>query len=78
MDRGAGLVTDITFWVFSLKCRFCCSVEVEIERSFCEASAWGGKKTQDLNVGCQNKLDKESPKLRLDLPKHYHRLGLRS
>ena len=38
----------------------------------------GSKKTRDLNMGCQNKLSKESPKLRLDLPKNFYRLGLRS
>lgn len=37
----------------------------------------GGKKASNLDVGCQNKLSKESPKFRLDLPKHFYRLGSR-
>jgi hypothetical protein len=31
----------------------------------------GGKKTPNLDIRCQNKLGKESPKLRLNLPKYF-------
>lgn len=39
--------------------------------------SWG-KKTLNLDIGCQNKMGKESPKLRLSFPKDFHHLGLRS
>lgn len=38
----------------------------------------GGKKAPNLDVGCQNKLSKESPTLRLDLPKYFYRPESRS
>jgi len=39
--------------------------------------ASGSKKTLDLNIGYYNKLSKGYPDFRLDLPKYFHRLGLR-